>query len=648
MVAVALLTWLFFLNTQSLRSAALLRQSSESTAPEALAAVQGVWASQRQYQCPALLLSDNPSQVALTFVKEAEEKLSPRGIAVFLAAPQHTQGNGTLVYLKGTIDKVRQMGGAWHCLLVVVVSDDPAFLSDFAQRSLRRHALRWSTRILVLTRLPLTHLGDLHGLLSNRNAMLLLAHRGQKTRDVGVYVAMPFSPITKLPNRVASWSPSKTWTQTLQSQFFPDKFIVFASAPTLTVAVELMPHHSLTWVDDPLAKEGRRLVYTGALDKSVTYLAKAMNFTHRYVLSSDRTFGTIMPDGSWTGMMGMVVREEVDFGGVPFMLSPARAAAGDYTAMMWTGNVMILGGLGGLKIDPWGFLLPFTLIVWAAALTALLSVLALLEIFSFSLSSKTLHRGAFSPVRVLLQQDVVWPAEWWWWERLVLGLWMLTTLVLTRSYAGNLMSLLAVRYVPQPFQTLRDVLDHPSVAMIWQKYSKNEEFLRGVQSGMFREVADLEKKGRLKFNTQTQFSNSLDTLVRAGDHVLVEIDTTVKNLMALDVSKKGRCDFYLSRDGFLPFSSSIISQKTNPIIQGLSPRVMALTESGLFRYWMQDVPNFTRCNNVPKKVAFSTTLSFTNLWGVFALLAGGLTAALVVWCLELLNLPTKKSSWKTV
>ena len=74
--------------------------------------------------------------------------------------------------------------------------------------------------------------------------------------------------------------------------------------------------------------------------------------------------------------------------------------------------------------------------------------------------------------------DVVWPTQWWWWERLVLGLWMLTTLVLTRSYAGNLMSLLAVRHVPQPFQTLRDVLDHPSVAMIWQKYSKNEEFLR--------------------------------------------------------------------------------------------------------------------------------------------------------------------------
>ena len=81
----------------------------------------------------------------------------------------------------------------------------------------------------------------------------------------------------------------------------------------------------------------------------------------------------------------------------------------------------------------------------------------------------------------------MWPMQWWWWERLVLGLWMLTTLVLTRSYAGNLMSLLAVRYVPQPFQTPRDVLNDPHVTMIWQKYSRYEHFLKvseipGLQS----------------------------------------------------------------------------------------------------------------------------------------------------------------------
>ncbi|XP_063885587.1 ionotropic receptor 93a-like [Scylla paramamosain] len=328
------------------------------------------------------------------------------------------------------------------------------------------------------------------------------------------------------------------------------------------------------------------------------------------------------------------------------MISPVRAEAGDYTSAIWTGNMKIVSGLSGLQIDPWGFLLPLTAIVWAATLAALLGVLAVLLLYTLCLPGKIQNRGGWSAntsssVRVLLQQDVVWPAEWLWWERLMLGLWMLTTLVLTRSYAGNLMSLLAVRYVPQPFQTPRDVLNDPHVAMIWQKYSNNEQFLRGVESGIFREVADLENEGRLMFHTQAQFQESLDTLVRAGSHVLVDMGNNIRGLVASDVSKSGRCDFYLSRDGFLPFSAVIMSQKTNPIIHGLNHRVLALLESGLFKYWAQDVPNFTRCDNIPKRLAFTTTLSITNLWGVFTVLGVGLTAGLMVWSAELVLLLSK-------
>lgn len=72
------------------------------------------------------------------------------------------------------------MGELLHCLALAVVSDDAAFLASFAHLSLRRHALRWSTRILVLTRLPLIALGVLHDLLSSRNAMLLLLREDKR------------------------------------------------------------------------------------------------------------------------------------------------------------------------------------------------------------------------------------------------------------------------------------------------------------------------------------------------------------------------------------------------------------------------------------------------------------------------------------
>ncbi|KAK8384953.1 hypothetical protein O3P69_014487 [Scylla paramamosain] len=504
----------------------------------------------------SILRTHSPCSHATLLLTDGDKKVdavqAPRGVTVFQAAAGGLNDNNTRTHLKETVDDIRQIEGAWQCLVVVVVSDDPAFLAAFAHLSLRRHALRWSTRILVLTRLPLSHLGGLHGLLSNRNAMLLRIqdHKTSRSvRRVGVFVWQPYSAPGSTPLRVATWTPHGRLTLASHMSLFPDKFSVFSSAPRLKVVVEVLPAHSLSWVDDAGVPDGRRLEYKGQMSDVVKYFAARMNFTTTYVLSPERTFGSRMADGSWTGMIGMVVRET----------------------------------------DPWGFLLPLTPLVWAVTLAALLGVLLILKLFPSCLPGRSLLRGGwtantYNPVRVLLQQgeasgtaldpscrmlprvlkvsvfsesssralmktnsasltpnaDVVWPAEWWWWERLVLELWMLTSLVLTKSYAGNLMSLLAVRYVPQPFQTLRDVLDHPSVVMIWQKYSSYEQLVRDATFGEMREVAGLEKEGRLEFHTQARYKESLDTLVRAGGHVLLDAESSLKTLVTSDFTEKGK------------------------------------------------------------------------------------------------------------
>lgn len=73
-----------------------------------------------------------------------------------------------------------QMDELWGCLALVLVSDSPIFLAAFALLSQKRHALRWSTKLLVLTRLFNSELGGLHSLLSNRNAMLLQVQESER------------------------------------------------------------------------------------------------------------------------------------------------------------------------------------------------------------------------------------------------------------------------------------------------------------------------------------------------------------------------------------------------------------------------------------------------------------------------------------
>ncbi|KAK4310292.1 hypothetical protein Pmani_018111 [Petrolisthes manimaculis] len=180
--------------------------------------------------------------------------------------------------------------------------------------------------------------------------------------------------------------------------------------------------------------------------------------------------------------MGLVVKKEVDFAVGPFVLNLARAEAVDYTPYLVGANRRIVSRRGRPEADPWGFLLPLSPVVWLAMLGSFLGILmATIGLSFFSLSFSVWRNwmtDGLTLIRIILQQDILTYDKWWWWEHILMGMWMLTTLVLTRSYSGNLMSLLAVRHVRQPYQTLRDVLDDTNIIQIWQKNSAGEQLLR--------------------------------------------------------------------------------------------------------------------------------------------------------------------------
>lgn len=45
-----------------------------------------------------------------------------------------------------------------------------------------------------------------------------------------------------------------------------------------------------------------------------------------------------------------------------------------------------------------------------------------------------------------------------------------------------------------------------------------------------------------------------------------------------------------------------------------SSRLMALNEHGLTKYWMEDVPNLTVCDSIPKKLLVTSHISVSNIW----------------------------------
>nr|XP_053652044.1 glutamate receptor ionotropic, kainate 2-like [Cherax quadricarinatus] len=422
-----------------------------------------------------------------------------------------------------------------------------------------------------------------------------------------VYVYLPYSPRGVKPLQVASWTPHRGLVFTSSLPLFPDKFSKFSSRFWGTA---------------------RGL------------LSEALNFHYSYVRPPDGEGGIKLNNGSWSGMVGMVMRQEVDIGAGPYMIDRWRAEVVDFTVPILIDYWRILAARGRPEVDPWGFLFPLTPLVWAAILAALMVLATLVFLMSSSVFNRIHEQRnwlqvTFVYVRILLQQDMAVPICWW--ERVMLLVWIMVTLVLTRSYAGNLMALLAVRHISQPYQTLRDVVDDPSVTMIWSKGSAVGPYLKSAESGIYRDIADAEKVGRLIWKAHPQFPEVIDTLVRRGDHVLIEVDTPIRDYLAQDFTKTGQCYFYESREEFLKIMFAMIGPKDSPLVPALNKRIMSMTEAGLFFQWLKiEEKNSTTCYRAPNKITVNMALSISNVWGMFVILIMGYFLSVCVFCLELL------------
>lgn len=104
--------------------------------------------------------------------------------------------------------------------------------------------------------------------------------------------------------------------------------------------------------------------------------------------------------------------QDVDMGIGLFSVTALRAEVVDFTYPVTFESSKIVGSRGIPEVDPWGFLLPLSPLVWATLFISLLGLLSTLELFHFCSPVKTTSQRRrrnhlSSCVRVLLQQGGV-------------------------------------------------------------------------------------------------------------------------------------------------------------------------------------------------------------------------------------------------
>ncbi|XP_069190086.1 glutamate receptor isoform X2 [Procambarus clarkii] len=360
---------------------------------------------------------------------------------------------------------------------------------------------------------------------------------------------------------------------------------------------------------------------------------------YRIVTPADGTWGAKLENGTWSGMVGQVSRQEVDIALGPFGITESRSKIVDFTRSFYFDDRSVLVGKGVPEVDSWFFLHPFSAFVWVALLATLLVAWLALLVLGHHPSDAGLVKWAshllFRQLQVLLQQDAT-VSLFLGVERLVGGGWVVVAMMFMWSYQGILVSLLAVRHIPHPIQTIRDLVDHASLTVIMEPNTIVTDTISKIRSGELKELNDLKYVGRVRYEHAKMFPWALDTLVRRHTHVVISTSLSSDLFIADLFARTGRCDFYKARQTFFSSTNCIIGQKGSPIVPVISYRIRPLVESGLYGHWLVgDIPFLVSCRASPSSITVRESLTLTNIWGTLVLLGSGFLLASLVFCLEL-------------
>ncbi|XP_042232877.1 uncharacterized protein LOC121873406, partial [Homarus americanus] len=234
-----------------------------------LGVIEAVLASVACSNYSVFFLTDGTTSASTVYNLQGHLQV-PRGIGVFEVASDGQDNVTIKIQFAHVMSVIHQLRELSSHTIIVVISNDPAFLAAFNEWFLKTRLLVWSTRLLVVTRLPLPKLHHLQRTFSKMNAMLVIS----SDNDLG-----NISPREAQALRVASWTPTSGIILASNLPLFPDKFTKFPHRPTLLAASEGNPFNKIIAIEASEAPGKKSINFKGPVPNLMDYLAKALNFS---------------------------------------------------------------------------------------------------------------------------------------------------------------------------------------------------------------------------------------------------------------------------------------------------------------------------------------------------------------------------------
>ncbi|KAG5312766.1 GLRK protein, partial [Acromyrmex insinuator] len=375
----------------------------------------------------------------------------------------------------------------------------------------------------------------------------------------------------------------------------------------------------------------------------ILHLVNRMNATISFEVTN--SWGYRTENGSWSGMIGMLERREIDIGGTATFLVPERIGVVQYVQLYTHTSSRFIFRRPLLSTVSNIFILPFQRNVWIAIAVFLVLVFCLLylsikwEYNRDRISKSAAYWNQLNPSKPTVSDNLLillgaFSQQGYSFEpyrvssRIVTLMLLLVSLSLYAAYTANIVSLL--QSTTDSIKTLRDLLNSPLKLGV-QNVVYNRHYFKSFQDSVRKTILKqrIEPKGR-KSNWM-----SVEEGVRRVRNELFAFHGeigTVYQLMQDTYLEEQKCG--LTEIDFLNvLYPLLVIQEQSPYSEIIKNGALKLREYGL--KYREEYRLYTRKPVCASQTSF-ITIGFTECYFALVIMGYGILLCLIVFAFELL------------
>ncbi|GIY02578.1 probable glutamate receptor [Caerostris darwini] len=365
-----------------------------------------------------------------------------------------------------------------------------------------------------------------------------------------------------------------------------------------------------------MSKFDNHTFISGIEAKLLNILSEQLNFSYDIMMANDKQWGSTDQHGNWTGVIGMLIRNEADIGLSHMAITEKRTHAVDFSFPYGVLDRTFVTGTPGVFPKMSSFIYPFSTNVW-------LFLLALMVLAPFLFRASMFKKRSLSSVFIMIfgsmLKQPINNAEQPCMQRFIYGLWVVSMTFMYFAYSGVLLSFLTIPWQKKAIRNIKelaDALQAKSHTCLAPEGTIDVELLLNSDLDYYRTIGNIIKRNNWVYDASTMSADLLDEKT-----VLIG----ARNLIHSKFGYEPYITQYVSEDSFGLWNIAIALRKNFCCVEQLNTAIIRTLSSGLYDKWWRDsvfVSSWKLVSKTENKPQDSR-LPLEDFYGVFILLIVG-------------------------